>query len=159
MHDGAEDGYLDEDKDIPSDPEDNLPLAHTVPSTPTPEEDHNQNEEHRPGASKKLVAGGKLYKKATNRKNEEPYFKLIKKDIIDSYDLIITLDNSQILQNSALAIKGKLLPGPKKSGKTTVNRAQFTCTFEFRLKQEAISVKEDYSDRQRQAKARQLRSG
>ena len=36
LHDGAEDGYLDEDKDSPSDPEDNLPLAQTIPSTLTP---------------------------------------------------------------------------------------------------------------------------
>ena len=45
LHDGAEDSYLNEDKDSPSDPEDNLPLAQTIPSTLTPE-GHNQfNEE------------------------------------------------------------------------------------------------------------------
>ena len=31
LHDGAEDGYLDENKDSPSDPEESLPLAQTIP--------------------------------------------------------------------------------------------------------------------------------
>ena len=110
LHDGAEDGYLDKEKDSPSDPEDNWPLA--IPNTNTPE-GHNQN--RGPRASKKLVAGGKLYRRATNRKNGKPYFNLVKKDIIDSSDHTITLDNGHIWQKSDLAIKRKLLPGPKKN--------------------------------------------
>ena len=111
LHDGAEDGYFDEDKNSPSDPEDNLPLAQIIPSTLTPEV-HNQY--RGPRKSKKLVAGGKLYTRATNWKNGEPYFNLVKKDIVDSSDHTITLDNGNILQKSDMAIKGKLLPGPKK---------------------------------------------
>ena len=75
-HDGAEDGYLDEDKDSPSDPYDNLPLAQTIPSKYTPEA-HNQSKG--PNTSKKLVAGGKLYRRASNRKTGEPYFNLVMK--------------------------------------------------------------------------------
>ena len=41
LHDGAEDGYLDEEKVSPSDPEDNLPLARTV-TTNTNQEDNRQ---------------------------------------------------------------------------------------------------------------------
>ena len=36
LHDVAEDGYLEEEKDSPSDPEDNLPLAQAIPRTITP---------------------------------------------------------------------------------------------------------------------------
>ena len=58
--------------------------------------------------------GGYLYRKVSNRKNRDPYFNLVKKDIIDSSEHTITLDNGQVLRKSDLAIKGKTLPGPKK---------------------------------------------
>ena len=57
LHDGAEDGYLDEEKDNPSDPEDNVPLAQTIRSPTTPES-HKQSRGS--DTRKKLVAGGKL---------------------------------------------------------------------------------------------------
>ena len=110
LHDGAEDWYLDEEKDNPSDPEDNIILAQTIPS-PTTAVSHKQ-----PRGSetrKKLVAGGKLYRRAINRKNGEPYFNLVKKDIIDFSYHTMTLNNGHILRKSDLAIKGKLLSGPK----------------------------------------------
>ena len=44
LHDGAEDGYLDEEKDSTSDPEDNLPLSRTVTLNTTPD-DINQTSE------------------------------------------------------------------------------------------------------------------
>ena len=50
------------------DPEDNMALAKTTPSTLTPD-GHNQNKG--PRVSKQLGAGGKLYQRATNRKNGE----------------------------------------------------------------------------------------
>ena len=58
--------------------------------------------------------GGNLYRKVSNRKNKDPYFNLVKKDIIDSSEHTITLDNGHVLCKSDLAIKGKILPGPKK---------------------------------------------
>ena len=111
LHDGAEDGYLDEEKDSTSDPEDNLPLSRTVTINTTPE-DINQNSE--PLAKRKTVMGGNLYGKVSNRKNRDPYFNLVNKDIIDSSEHTITLDNGHVLRKSDLAIKGKILPGPKK---------------------------------------------
>ena len=111
LHDGAEDGYLDEEKDSPSDPEDNLPLARTITSNLTPE-GHRQ-----PSGSpskRKSVLGGNLYRRATIRKNGDPYFTLVKEEIIDSSEYTITLDSGIILRKSDLAIKGKILPGPNK---------------------------------------------
>ena len=58
--------------------------------------------------------GGNLYRKVSNRKNRDPYFNLVKKDIIDSSEHTITLDNGHVLRKSDLAIKGKILPGPRK---------------------------------------------
>ena len=58
--------------------------------------------------------GGNLYRKVSNRKNRDPYFNLVKKDIIDSSEHTLTLDNGHVLRKSDLAIKGKILPGPKK---------------------------------------------
>ena len=58
--------------------------------------------------------GGNLYRGVSNRKNRDPYFNLVKKDIIDSSENTITLDNGHVLIKSDLAIKGKILPGPKK---------------------------------------------
>ena len=110
-HDGAEDGYLDEEKDSTSDPEDNLPLARTVTLNTTPD-DINQFSE--PLAKRKAVMGGNLYRKVSNRKNRDPYFNLVYKDIIDSSEHTITLDNGHVLRKLGLAIKGKILPGPKK---------------------------------------------
>ena len=138
MHDGAENGYLDEEKDSPSDPEDNLPLAQTIPSTTTPE-GHKQSRGST--TKKKLVAGGKLYRSATNKKNGEPYFNLVKKDIIDSSDQTITLENGHILRKSDLAIKRKLLPGLKNRGEPTIHRAQVTPPLEFSRKEKAFSPK------------------
>ena len=57
---------------------------------------------------------GNLYRKVSNRKNRDPYFNLVKKDIIDSSEHTITLDNGHVLRKSDLAIKRKILPGPKK---------------------------------------------
>ena len=111
LHDGAEAGYLDEEKDRPSGPEDNLPLAQKIPSATTPE-GHKQSRES--DTKKKLVAGDNLYRRATNRKNGEPYFNLVKKDIIDSSNHTITLDNGHLSRKSDLATKGKLLPSPNK---------------------------------------------
>ena len=111
LHDRAEDGYLDEDKDSPSDPEDSLPLAQRFPSAHSTE---GRKQSRSLNTTKKVVAGGKLYRRATNRKKWEPYFNLVKKDIIDSSDYTITLDNGHTLRNSDLAIKGKLLPGHTK---------------------------------------------
>ena len=110
MHDGVDDGYLDEEKNNPSDPEDNIPLAQTILS-PTKPESHKQPRGS--DTKKKLVAGGKLYRTAINRKTGKTYFNLINKDIIDFPDHKITLDNGHILRKSDLAIKVKLLPGPK----------------------------------------------
>ena len=50
----------------------------------------------------------------SNRKNRDPYFNLVKKDIIDSSEHTVTIDNGHVLRKSDLAIKGKILPGPKK---------------------------------------------
>ena len=58
--------------------------------------------------------GGNLYRKVSNRKNRDPYFNLVKKNIIDTSEHTITLDNGHVLRKSDLAIKGKILPGPKK---------------------------------------------
>ena len=63
---------------------------------------------------KKAVMGGNLYRGVSHRKNRDPYFNLVKKDIIDSSENTITLDNGHVLIKSDLAIKGKILPGPKK---------------------------------------------
>ena len=104
LHDGAEDGYLDEEKDSPLDPEDNLPLARSVTTNANPED----NRQALGSLSKrKAVMGGNLYRKVTNRKNRDPYFSLVKKDIIDSSEHTITLDNGHVLRKSDLAIKGK----------------------------------------------------
>ena len=110
-YDGAEDGYLDEEKDSTSDPEDNLPLSRTVTLNTNPD-DINQTSE--PLAKRKAVMESNLYRKVSSRKNRDPYFNLVKKDIIDSSEHTITLDNGHILRKSDLAIKGKILPGPKK---------------------------------------------
>ena len=111
LYDKAEDGFLDEEKDSPSDPEDNLPLARTITNNLIPE-GHRQP----PGSpsNRKSVMGGNLYRRATNRKNRDPYFNLVKMDIIDSSEHTITLDSGHILRKSDLAIKGKILPGPNK---------------------------------------------
>ena len=106
LHDGAEDGYLNANMDTQSDPEKNLPLALTIPSTPVPEV-------HIPGKGA-LVSGGKYYRTATTIKNRALYFNLVKEDIIDSSEHTITLDKGHILRKSDLAFKGKLLPGPRK---------------------------------------------
>ena len=47
-------------------------------------------------------------------KYRDPYCNLVKKDIIDSSEHTVTLDNGHILRKSDLAIKGKILPGPNK---------------------------------------------
>ena len=147
LHDGGEDGYLDADMDTQSD---NLLLAQTIPSFPAPEV---YNLSNGPRATKRLVSGGKYFGRATNRKNGEPYFNPIKKDIIDSSEHSITLDNGHNLRKSDLAFKGKLLPGPKKNCCEPVTyRAQYNFTFEFSRKEEAISTKEDYGDRPLSAK-------
>ena len=101
LHDGADDGYLDEEKDSTSDPEHNLPLCRTVTLSTTPD-DINQTAE--PFAKRKTVMGGNLYQKVSNRKNRDPYFNLVNKDIIDS-----SLDNGHVLRKSDLAIKRKIL--------------------------------------------------
>ena len=111
LHDGAEDGYLDEEKDSTSDPEDNLPLSRTVTLNTTPD-DINQTSE--PLAERKTVMGSNLYRKVSNTKNRDPYFNLVNKDIIDSSEHTITLDNGDVLRKPDLAIKGKILPGLKK---------------------------------------------
>ena len=111
LHDGAEDGYLDEEKDSTSDPEDNLPLSRTFTLNTNPD---NNKQASEPLAKRKSVMGGNLYRKVPNRKNRDPYFILVKKDIIDSSEHTITLDNGQVLRKSDLAIKGKKLPGAKK---------------------------------------------
>ena len=110
LHDGAEDGYLDEEKDSTSDPEDNLPLSSTV-TLNTNADDNKQASE--PLAKRKAVMGGNLYRKVSNKR--KPYFNLVKKDIIDSSEHNITLDNGHVLRKSDLAIKGKILPGPRKN--------------------------------------------
>ena len=111
LHDGAVDGYLDEEKDRTSKPEDNLPLSRTV-TLNTNSDDNKQASE--PLAKRKAVMGGNLYRKVSNRKKRDPYFNLVNKDIIESSEHTITLDNGQVLCKSDLAIKGKILPGPKK---------------------------------------------
>ena len=111
LHDGAEDGYLDVEKDSPLDPEDNLPLARTVTANP------NQEGIRQAPASlpkRKAVIGGNLYSRVTNRKNMDPYFNLVKKDIIDSSEHTTTLDNGHVLCKSNLATKGRILPCPNK---------------------------------------------
>ena len=108
LHDGAEDGYLDEEKD--SDPENNLPLTRTVTKNTNLDETKQESEP----LAKKAVMGGKLYRKVSNRKNRDPYFNLVKKDIIDSSEQTITLGNGQVLRKSDLTIKGKIRPGSKK---------------------------------------------
>ena len=111
LHDGAEDVYLDEEKDIMSDPEDNLPLARTVTPNTNPDDIKQALE---PLAKRKAVMGGNFIKKLSNKKNRDPYFSLVKKDIIDSSEHTITPDNEHVLRKSDLAIKGKILPGHKK---------------------------------------------
>ena len=152
--DGPATGNLVEEINSPSDPEDNLPLAQKNPSATTPE-GHKQCRGS--DTKKKLVAGGNLYRRATNRKNGEPYFNLVKKDISDSSDHTITLDNGEILRNSDLAIEGKLLPGPKNCGEPTIHRAQVTLPFRFSRKEEAISPKKT-SPQRKQGRAPQERA-
>ena len=79
LHDGAEDGYLDADMGTQSDSKDNLPLALKTPWTPVPEV-HNPGKGSR--STKNLVSGGTYYTRAAIRKNGEPYFNLVKEDII-----------------------------------------------------------------------------
>ena len=58
LHDGAEDGYLDEEKDSMSDPEDKLlPLAGTVTTNTNPDDNKQASE---PLAKRKAVMGGNL---------------------------------------------------------------------------------------------------
>ena len=52
---------------------------------------------------KKLVFGGKYYRGAANIKNGEPYFILVKQDVIDSSEHTITLDNGHILRKSYIS--------------------------------------------------------
>ena len=111
LHDGADDGYLDEEKDSTSDPEENMPLSRTFNLHTTPDVTIRSSE---PLAKRKAVMGGNLYNKVSNRKNRDPYFNLVKNDIIDSSEHTVTLDNGHVLRKSDLAIKGKILPGPKK---------------------------------------------
>ena len=111
LHDGAEDGYLDEEKDSTSDPEENLPLARTFSLLTIPDDTTRTSD---PLGKRKAVTGGNLYRKVSNRKNRDPYFNLVKNDIIDSSEHTVTLDNGHVLRKSDLAIKGKILPGPKK---------------------------------------------
>ena len=111
LHDGAEDGYSDEEKDSTSDPEENMPLARIFSLHTTPGVTIRTSE---PLAKRKAVMGGNLYRKVSNTKNRDPYFNLVKKDIIDSSEHTVTLDNGLVLRKSDLAIKGKILPGPKK---------------------------------------------
>ena len=90
LHDGAEDGYLDEEKDSTSDPEENLTLArnfslHTTPDATTRTSD--------PLGKRKAVMGGNLYRKVTNRKN---------RDIILTRILIWLRRISSILQSTQL---------------------------------------------------------
>ena len=76
LHDGAEYGYLDKEKDSPSDPEDNRPLARIVTSIP------NQEGIRQAPVSlskSKAVMGGNLNRRVTNRKNRDPYYNLVKK--------------------------------------------------------------------------------
>ena len=75
LYDRAEDGYLDEEKDSTSDPEDNLPLSRRVTLNTTPD-DINQTSE--PLAKRKAVMGGNINRKVSNRKNRDPYFNLVK---------------------------------------------------------------------------------
>ena len=97
-------GYLDH-------PEENLPLARTFSLRTTPDDTTRTLD---PLGKRKAVTGGNLYRKASNRKNGDPYFNLVKKDIIDSSEHTVTLDSGHVLRKSDLAIKGKILPGPKK---------------------------------------------
>ena len=71
LHDGAEDGYLDEEKDSTSDPEDNLPLSRTATLNTNPNDIKQASE---PLAKRKAVMGGNLYRKVSNRKNRVPLF-------------------------------------------------------------------------------------
>ena len=114
LHDGAEDGYLDEEKDSTSEPEDNLPLSRTATLNTNPDGLKQASE---PLAKRKAVMGGNL--KVSNRKNRDPNFNLVKKDIIDSSEHTTTFDNGHVFRKSDLAIKRKILPGPKK---ITVNQ-------------------------------------
>ena len=97
--------------DTQTNSEDNLPLALTIPRTPVPEA-HNPDKGSR--SMKKLVSGGKYYRRPANTKNWEPYFNLVKEDVIGSSEHTILLDNGHVLEKSDLAYKGKLLPGPRK---------------------------------------------
>ena len=81
LHDGAEDGYFDEEKDSTSDPEENILLARTFSLQTTTDVTIRTSD---PLAKRKAVMGGNLYRKVTNRKNRDPYFNLVKKDIIVS---------------------------------------------------------------------------
>ena len=111
LHDGAEDSYLDKEKDSTSDPEKNMPLARTFSLNTTPDVTIRTSE---PLAKRKAVMGGNLYRKVSNRKNRDPYFNLVKKDIIDSSEHTVTLDHGHVLRKSDLAIKGKYSQGPKR---------------------------------------------
>ena len=57
LHDGAEDGYMDEEKDSTSDPEENLPLARTFSLHTTPDVTFRTSETL---AKRKAVMGGNL---------------------------------------------------------------------------------------------------
>ena len=87
-----------------------MPLSSTV-TLNTNADDNKQASE--PLAKRKAVMGGNLYRKVSNKR--KPYFNLVKKDIIDSSEHNITLDNGHVLRKSDLAIKGKILPGPRKN--------------------------------------------
>ena len=65
LHDGAEDGYLDEEKDSTSDPEKNMPLARTFSLHATPDVTIRTSD---PLAKRKAVPGGNLYRKGLTGK-------------------------------------------------------------------------------------------
>ena len=71
LHDGAEDEYLDEEKDNPLDPEDNMPLARTVISIPNQE---GIKQAPVSPSKRKAVMGGNIYMRVTNRKNRGSVF-------------------------------------------------------------------------------------
>ena len=60
LHDGAENGYLDEEKDSTSDPEGNLPLVRTFTLNTNPDDNKQASEP----LAKKAVIGGNLYRKS-----------------------------------------------------------------------------------------------
>ena len=88
---------MDEEKDSTSDPEENMPLTRTFSLHSTPDVTIRTSE---PLAKRKTVMGGKLYRKVSNRKNRDPYFNLVKKDIIDSSEHTVTLDNGHVLRKT-----------------------------------------------------------